>query len=230
MKFISLLFLLFAFTALPQSKDPDLIIKRLKDNFNKVKDYEVDVKIKVDMDFIKVPESTAKIYYKNPDKMHFESETFAMIPREGMDFSPLSLLKGNWSAFYQREDVIDGHKVSVVKVIPLEEHANVVLSTLWIDQQENIIRKVESTTKMNGTFTIDLKYGNNEKDFGLPQSMTFSFNVDRSKAPEMLSDVTDNNTNKKKSRTLSGKVYLQYGNYKINQGIPDSIFDKKKKK
>ena len=50
----------------------DLIIKNLKDNFKKVKDYTADVDIKVDVSFLKVPEMKAKIYFKQPDKTHIE--------------------------------------------------------------------------------------------------------------------------------------------------------------
>jgi hypothetical protein len=58
-----------------QINDPDVILKKVIDSFNKVQDYKVNVKIKVDVDFLKVPDAEAKIYFKQPDKVHFESET-----------------------------------------------------------------------------------------------------------------------------------------------------------
>ncbi|MCK7520018.1 MAG: hypothetical protein MZV64_20985 [Ignavibacteriales bacterium] len=59
-----------------QTNDPDVILKKVVDSFNRVLDYEVNVKIKVDVDFLKAPDTEAKIYFKQPDKVHFESETF----------------------------------------------------------------------------------------------------------------------------------------------------------
>lgn len=230
MKILSLFILFFVFTALPQSKDADAIIKRLKEGFSKVKDYEVDVNIKVDVDFIKVPESHAKIFYKQPDKMHFESENFAMLPKEGMDFSPMSMLKGEWTAYYQKEDNVDGHQVSVIKVIPISEHADIVLTTFWIDQKENIIRRVESNTKTSGSFTIDLKYDDAKKDFYLPKNMIFTFNIEKMNVPKALSSDSEPESKKKEKKPTSGKVYISYFNYKVNQGIPDNIFTDKKKK
>lgn len=228
----SLIFITFL-TALPlfsQSKDPDLMIKKLREGFSKVDDYEVDVKIKVDVDFIKVPDCHAKIFYKQPNKMHFESESFAMLPKEGMDFSPLTLLKGDHTAIYLKEDNIDGHQVSVIKVIPLGDRGDIVLNTLWVDQQENIIRRIETTTKMSGTYAIDLKYDSGKQDYYLPKSMIFTFNLDRMNIPKGISGETepDKQSKIKDSGPTTGKVYVNYFNYKVNQGIPDHIFEKRK--
>ncbi len=228
MKKIILLFTAFASITFAQSKDPDLILKNVKQEFNTVKDYVADIKIKVDVKVLKVPETRAKIYFKQPDKIHIESEGFAMIPRKGLDFSPSSLLKDKYSAFYQKEDFVDGIKTAVVKVIPLEDNSNIILSTLWIDQAKNVIRKIESTTKTNGTFTIILSYDSYNK-FPLPDSMTFQFDMSRvDLVPNEFNDRIEKKNNKKTLAGLVGKVYITYSNYIVNKGILDSIFEKKK--
>ena len=135
---VSIILLLYAFI-FPQSKDPDLILKRVVESFNKVKDYEVEVQVKVDVDFIKVPDTKAKIYFKQPDKINFESDGFAMLPKEGINFSPMSFLKKDYTALYQKGRLyIDGHPVSVIKIIPSAEQSDIVLTTLWVDQSHNI--------------------------------------------------------------------------------------------
>ena len=212
-----------------QSKDPDLILKKVIESFSKIKDYEVDVKVKVDVDFIKVPDTKAKIYFKQPDKIHFESNGFAMIPKEGINFSPLSFLKKDYTALYEKEDYIENHPVSVIKVIPYSEKGDIVLTTLWVDQLHNIIRKVESTTKTNGTFTIDLKYDEDKKDYSLPTSMVFGFNIDKMNISKAFSGQTETESRKNIGRSTSGKVYITYSNYKVNKGLSDKIFEKKKK-
>ena len=103
----------------PQKKDPDQILDEVKKTFNQVQDYVVDVNVKVDVDFIKMPETKATIYYKQPDKVHLESESFALLPREGLDVSPMGLLKEKYTAIYQKEDTVDDYKTDVIKVIPL---------------------------------------------------------------------------------------------------------------
>jgi outer membrane lipoprotein-sorting protein len=216
-----------------QTNDPDVILKKVVDSFNRVLDYEVNVKIKVDVDFLKAPDTEAKIYFKQPDKVHFESETFALLPREGFDFSPSTLLKKKYTAFYEREDTIDNFRTAVVKVIPLGETDDVILSTLWVDQAKNVIRKVESTTKTKGTFAIELKYDQANFNYPLPSLMIFSFNIDKTNIPMGFSgDMSPESKERKKDNkpTTAGKVYVSYSSYKVNIGIPDKVFEEKKKK
>lgn len=229
MKSIFIVILLFNGLVFSQSKDPDLILNKVKEEFTKVKDYQVDVNIKVDVDFIKVPETKAKIYFKQPDKIHFDSEGFAMLPKEGMNFSPLSFLKKDYTAIYEEEDNINGHQVSVIKIIPSSEKGDIVLTTLWIDQSENIIRKAESTTKSNGTFTIELKYEEGKREYYLPQVMIFGFNVDKMNLPKGFNGETETDSRKSIGKSTTGRVYITYSNYSVNKGIPEKIFEKKKK-
>jgi hypothetical protein len=224
-----LFIIFFAIHSFGQTKDPDIILNNVKEKFNKIKDYEVNVKIKVDVDFLKVPVSEAKIYFKQPDKIHFESENFALLPKEGVNFSPMAILKGKYTAIYEREDTIEEIKTSVIKVIPLNESGNIILTTLWIDQSRDYIIKVESTTKINGTFSLELHYDNPIDDYPLPSSMIFTFNIDRTNIPRgMYGNMDDDKENKPKKRRTIGKVYINYSNYKVNKGIPDSIFEKTK--
>lgn len=226
-----LLFLLFMTNLVfTQSKDPDKILENVVDNFSKVQDYSVDVNIKIDVEFIKVPETKAKIFFKQPDKIHLESDGFAMLPKNGMEFSPTALITKEHTAIYEKDVVLNGVNTSLIKVIPLGDQGDVILSTLWVDQVMNVIRKVESTTKTNGTFTIDFSYAKDLK-YPLPSEIIFSFNVDKMNIPATISGETaPENPKKKKGRSdgvTKGKVIVKYNNYEVNKGIADSIFEKK---
>ncbi len=227
MKKIFLLSFLITTLCLGQSKDPNVIIKNLKNTFKKVKDYSADVDIKVDVSFLKVPEMKAKIYYKQPDKMYIESDGFAMLPKDGLYTSPLSLLNGEFTAIYAKDEFFEGHNTSIVKIIPLNDKGDIILSTLWIDQSENLLRKVESTTKTNGTFNIILNYNNN--NFPLPNNIEFIFNAVRLRLSRNSMEEENNNNKKNNSGNSTGKVFLIYSNYVVNKGIPDSVFLKKAK-
>jgi outer membrane lipoprotein-sorting protein len=50
---IALLLTTVVFT---QKKDPEAILEKVKLEFEKIDDYQVDVRIKVDVDFLKMPE------------------------------------------------------------------------------------------------------------------------------------------------------------------------------
>jgi outer membrane lipoprotein-sorting protein len=228
---ISLLFILIQF-GYTQSKDPNEIINAVIKNFNKINDYQVDVNIKVDVEFIKVPETKAKIYFKQPDKVHLEAEGFAMLPKNGMEFSPSSFIKKDYTAVYEQDVDLNGFKTSIIKVIPLGNEGEVILSTLWVDQKNQVIRKVESTTKTNGTFTIDFTYDDKIK-YPLPVKIVFSFNMDKMNIPVTISGETSTEKPDKKNKNSDsrtrGKVIVNYSNYLVNKGVPDSIFEEKNK-
>jgi outer membrane lipoprotein-sorting protein len=207
------LFLLICFTvsdASAQNKDPDEILDGVKEAFKMIEDYEVDIQIKIDVDFLKVPDSEAKLYFKQPNKIHVEAEKFALLPREGLDFSPLGLLSGKYTALY-------------------EQDGDIILSTFWVDQTRDLIIRMESTKKPTGTFTIDFTYEKYGDNYELPSQMEFTFTVDKMMFPRGMdgqSDADDDNDNESDSTT--GKVYITYANYKVNQGLPDELFETEK--
>jgi len=215
-----------------QEKNPEAILDKVKLEFEKVEDYQVDVKIKVDVDFLKMPDREATIYYKRPDKFHIDSENFAMVPKSGLNFSPLGFLNYKYTAFYEREDTVNGILTSVIKVIPLEGDADVILSSFWVDMKRNLILKVESSRKPQGTYTIDLKYLKTSEGFWLPSALVFSFTVDRSLISKRFNEPGDSES-KEKTKDLekseTGKVYLNYSNYRLNAGLTNEFFESKNK-
>ena len=228
-KLFSIVFL-FSMVGFSQSKDPEAILNKVKAEFSKIEDYTVDVKVKVDVDFLKMPDREAKIYYKRPDKIHIQSEGFAMLPKEGLNFSPLSLLNSNYTSFYVREDTLNRIVTSVIKVIPLDGRSDVILSTLWVDIKRDLILKVESSRKPEGTFTIDMDYLKTEKGFWLPSSLVFTFSIDRSILPRKFNFDTDSDLKKTmedSAKVQTGKVFIDYSNYKVNTGLSDEIFTQK---
>jgi len=215
-----------------QSKDPYEILNRVKEAFKIVEDYEVDVHIKIDVEFLKVPEANAKLYFKQPDKIHVESEKFALLPKQGLDFSPVALLDDKYTAIYEGDTTVRNITTSIVKIIPIGSNSDVILSTLWIDQTRDLILKIESTRKPTGTYTIEFTYNKYLDKYDLPSSMHFSFTVDRMKLPKGMGGrlEPDNGTDSEKSGPITGNVYLNYTNYVINQNLPDSLFDGSDKK
>ncbi|MBK9097983.1 MAG: hypothetical protein IPM14_07660 [bacterium] len=231
-KIFILILVLYA-TVFNQTKNPEAILEKVKAEFDKVEDYQVDVQTKIDVSFLKMPDRKATIYYKKPDKFHIDTENFAMLPKSGLNFSPLGFLNYKYTAFYEREDTIKGNPVSVIKVIPLEGSAEVIISTLWVDTQRNIILKVESSRKPQGNFVVNLDYLKTTDGFWLPSSILFEFSIDGSGLPKRFGDDRGSNDKQKKDdskKVETGKVYLTYSNYKVNKGLPDSIFEQKSDK
>lgn len=214
-----------------QTKNPDEIINNVKSKFGTVQDYKVDLIIEVDMKFLRIPKVSASVYFKQPNKIKMESSDFAILPKEGINFSPISFLNEQYTSIYVREDTLAQINVDVIKIIPLSDSTNVILTTLWIDISNKVIKKVETTTKNRGTFIASLDYNEFIK-YGLPSIMNFNFNIEDPELNKLmeLDTPTENNPSKRSNDNFSGKIKVEYNNYKVNQGIEDSFFEEEEKK
>jgi len=223
---VTCLFVLF-FSSGIRAQTATEIIRQVKVKLDKVQDYEAKAKLKTNVIFIKVPVADVKIYFKRPDKLKIHNENgISFIPKGSVNIS-----LGNLFANSDEYDVIDaGREVSsglrIIKLLPKEDSADVVLSTLYIDEKQLLIKKAKTTTKENGTYELEMTYGKyadygladkiiflfNTKEYKLPKGVTFDYDVDRQKNKE------DQLKNKK------GRVEINYSEYIINKGVPDSIF------
>lgn len=219
--------LLLSCRLLAQQADPKQIITNVTEAFNKVKDYQVDVSIKIDVEFMDVPDANAKIYFKQPDKVSIQSMDFAIMPKEGLNFSPNRLLRGNYTPVYVKETQLNGYPVHQIKIVPLDENSDMVIATIWVDKTTYFIRKVEATSRKQGSYILLLDYGNNSQ-FALPSKLTLIFDIKKDNLPKDFGGSSAKNRNKPLTETVKGKVYVNYSNYKVNKGVPDSVFKVKK--
>lgn len=223
------LFFLLSFSCLSQTLDPNVLLNKVKENFAKIKDYKVEAHIIINVNFLKVPATDATIYFKQPDKVKLESSKFAIIPKEGLNFSPMSFLKGKYTSVFVKNDNLNGVYTSVIKVIPLEENSDIIISTLWIDNFNQIIRKAEVTTRSKGTYTILLDYDLAKTRYALPISMTLLFDIKRNEFHKKFSPDSKENQSKTQEN-VKGSAVVKYSNYRVNQGLSDSIFEEGNKK
>ncbi|MFH0735799.1 MAG: hypothetical protein V1773_14860 [bacterium] len=233
MKKVILILFFIAGGLFAQETNPQKILDKVKERFNVVKDYQVDLKIKLDVSFLKMPESKAKVYFKQPDKFKFDSEGFAMLPKEGLNYNPAKFLTDDFTSVYVKLDDLDGKKVHIIKILPNSDSSEVILTTLYVDAEKYVLNKIETNTKRGGAIKIDLKYDDGIK-YPLPKQVKFNFNMAgmnmSGHMPGKMDDPDDAAKKSKSKDGISGDVYLYYSNYKINKGIADSFFEKKKER
>jgi outer membrane lipoprotein-sorting protein len=226
-KLMMLLILVSAVSA--QNKDPQKLLDAVMNRFNKVRDYQASIVVKLDMEMVKVPESKARVYFKQPDKFKIVSEGFSMLPKQATKFSPTQLLNFDYTPVYVRAETIDNQKLDVVKIVPNSDTSDVILSTMWIDPKESIVRKVETSTRRGGTVVTELKY--DAISIPLPIFLKFSFNLGEVELPKSPSSNQQSNNQQSGMHTakLKGSVLMSYSDYKINKGIDDKFFEEDKK-
>ena len=204
------------------------LVKKVRAKLNKVNDYQVDGKMKIDVPFIKAPESNVRIFYKKPDKFKVRKEGgISILPKGGVSINLNSIIMtDNYTVIAAGETIADGVKVKIVKLLPLEDTGDVVLTTMYIDETNFVIRKSTINTRESGTYEMQMSYGK-YIDWGLPDKVVFSFNIKDYKIPKGVTFEYDSGNQPAKEELLKnkkGKIEIRYANYVINKGVSDEIF------
>jgi outer membrane lipoprotein-sorting protein len=210
-------------------QDVNQLVQKVKAKLDKVSDYEASGKMKTNITFLKVPIATIKMYYKKPNKMRIKNEKgFSFIPKGAVNINMgNSLSSGKYTVLDAGTDKIGSTVVKVVKLLPEDDNADVVLSTLYIDETNFVIRKAKTTTRENGSYELEMSYGK-FIEYGLPDKIIFSFNSKDYKLPKGVTfDFDDGSDAKKaadKARNKKGRAEITISSYTINRGIDDAVF------
>ena len=224
--FYLLLLLLPAFSM--QAQDAAALVQKVKAKLDKVNDYEATGKMKTNVSFMKVPAAQVKVYFKKPGKIKIKNEKgISLVPKGTVSISLNNLLSGQFQALDGGNDNVNGVPVKVVKLLPVDENGEVVLSKLYIDEARLLILKAKTTTRESGTNDLEMSYGKFAA-YALPDKIIFTFNTQDYKLPKGVTFDYDDGSPKKKETAASqnqrGKIEIAYTAYIINKGISDEVF------
>jgi hypothetical protein len=228
MKKIALIFFTwFFFNQLP-AQTPQELIDRIKTKLEKVNDYTAKGKLKTNVVFIKAPVSSVKVYFKKPDKMKIVNESgISFIPKGSVNINLAKFISGSGDYAIVDAGIESSTGLRVLKLLPSDENPEIVLSTLYIDEKAELIKKAKNTTRDNGTYELEMSYGKYAY-YGLPDKVIFSFNTKDYKLPKGVTFDYDDGAKKKPDDSLKnkkGKVEITYSEYSINKGVAEAIFN-----
>ena len=224
-----LLIFLFVCIKTVEAQDAAALLQKVKTKIEKVDNYEADGNMKTNVSFLKVPEAQVKIYFKKPNQIKIKNEKgISFVPKGAVSINLNNIVAGNqYSVIDAGKDKIGTAAVRVIKLLPNDDNAEVVLSTLYIDEKSEVILKAKTTTRENGSFQLEMTYGN-YITYGLPDKVIFTFNTKDYKLPKGVTfDFDDGESDKKpadKSKSNTGRAEITYNTYIINKGVPDSVF------
>ncbi|MBC7722231.1 MAG: hypothetical protein H7068_09420 [Pedobacter sp.] len=229
MKFLLYCLLLITSQYSASAQDITTLVNKVKAKLDLVNDYEADGKMKTDVAFIKAPLGRVKVYFKKPNKFRLKKDGgISLLPKGGVSVNMNSLISTkDFVAIAAGETTLNGVAVKIAKLLPSNESSDIVLTTLYIDEANLLIKKAVTTTKENGTYDIEMTYGK-FANFSLPDKVVFSFNTKDYKLPKGITLEFDDNEKKEteaeKLRNKKGRVEITYTNYAINKGIDDAVF------
>jgi outer membrane lipoprotein-sorting protein len=225
---ISMLIILLLGSGVSVGQDVNSLISKVKLKLDRVKDYEASGRMKTNVTFLKVPVANIKLFYRGPDKMKVKTaKGVSFVPKGAVSIN-LNNILGNakYTAIDAGIEKVGNSSLRVVKLLPDDDNSDIVLSTLYIDEVNHLVKKTRTTTKENGTFELELTYGKYTA-YALPDKIVFSFNTKDYKLPKGVTfDFDDGSTPTvaEKSKNKKGRAEIEISNYKINAGVPDSAF------
>ena len=209
------------------AQDAMALVKKVKAKLEAVNDYSASGKLKTDVAFLKVPVATVNIYFKKPNKFRISKEKgISILPKGGVSINMQNLLsETNFIALDAGQQTMNGITVKLIKLLPSNELSDIVLTTLYIDEANLLIKKSSTTTRENGTYDVELFYGK-WMSYALPDKTIFSFNTKDYKLPKGVTLEFDDGEkpDAAKLQKRKGTVEITYLNYNINKGVPDSYF------
>jgi hypothetical protein len=206
---------------------PEQVVRAVRAKAAGVNTYIATVSIEVDIPFVKAPRGTATVYFKKPDKTKVVSKGFAMLPKQGVDFAAWKILEAPHVALDAGQATHEGRTLRKIKIVPEDESAQISVATLWVDMNDLVVRRLESTMTTGGKIVADLSYDNAEvKRYGLPSRVRVVLDVGSFDIPKTMSGDFDAPRDASKKGPQKATVVVNYAKYQVNVKVPNDIFAK----
>ena len=198
------------------------ILQNMKKQFESVKDYTATLKVAVDMERMQIPEMVVTIYFKQPDKIHIEAKNFAMVPREVAAINPAQFID-KFDATVVETQQKENATVYKLRLISKPEKGKPVReSFIWVDGARWVVIHYESTPSDVRKVAVDFEYMSVDGKYTLPSKI---------EARMETQQPADSSAEKKFSPQRlprKGTATIIYSDNKVNTGLSDEIFEKKK--
>lgn len=214
------------------------VLRHIKEARKNVKDYTVDLDIHMDVPNVKMPDTTLRIFYKAPDKVKLQPvKGFAILPK-GTIFTgdPFASLGQHFTAEVKDQMTLNGRPVYSVRLVPLDGPPD-RYADAWVDRERWLVLKLRSVSPMGQAITMDIQYQLQQGAYWLPTRSVAHLELPAD-MPEHHSRFgpppkrAKNGKNGQKPAPAAGlrqgTVTFTFRNYKVNTGLPDSLFKKQK--
>jgi hypothetical protein len=199
----------------------DTVLQRVDRQLSRVQDLTVTLDITADMDRMDVPPMHVTMYYKRPDKTHFESEGFAMLPREGL-FLGTDRLRARYLVQGVSRQTEGGKMITRVDLVGKTSKIVPPSMAVFVDPSR------WSTERILAEFTdgrrITTVFENQEVEgVWLPSQTTLTITP----APGDTMDAAASEQQQmaiRRQPLRAGTITIRHSGYRLNTGLSDDIF------
>ncbi len=203
----------------------DEILLKCAQNLEGIKDYTVDLEAQMNMERVRIPSMKAVMYFKAPDKIHFESPNFAMLPREGFAL-PIRELVERYEATRRGEEMVMEKKTIKLFLVAKDPSARLQQLFAWVDPATMTIVKTETVPYRGRSATVRFEYALLENRYWLPVALEAQFSVaggDTAAGADFQAPSAPQ-LEEFRRPSRSGSMSVRYSNYRINTGLSDDMF------
>jgi outer membrane lipoprotein-sorting protein len=202
------------------------VLKNFQKTFAEIMDYTVLLQVKTDIQQIRVPQRNVKVYFKQPDRLHLQSKGFAMLPKEGMFINPNRFNRKDYYMSLLGMESLNGRSVYKLELVPRNEKLRVRKLTLWIDSVRWVALQINSVTWQGQSIAIQFDHEKFQDKYWLPVKVTATVDLKEFKGFSSFHDSHGwEDESKSAEGSRPGNIIIQFSDYVINGGIPDSIFE-----
>jgi outer membrane lipoprotein-sorting protein len=217
--------LLIFLSVVPGNSQPDAkeIMDQVRERFSQVKDYTAEALVSLEMERLRIPRRQFKVYFKQPDKYHFESDGFVMIPREGFGFMPTQFQPGKYTAQILGQDTIDNFHTYKLQLSFIGNKNKKKQFIIWVDSKDWLIRKIVSNPFEKRQTSVSITYGRIQNTYMMPSSMRIELKNEESGEDSLAERKDSEHMLQRLPRT--GTITITFVKYSVNQNIPDKLFE-----
>lgn len=228
LKTILLFFLIvIAQSSVAQRQKAVDILTRVEQSHQGLEDYTVDLQADVNMERIRMPKMQATMYFKSPDKVHFESPNFALLPREGFGI-PVPVLVSRYDPIFKGEEELKGVRVARLQLIAKEPTLRIQQLHVWVDLSKYAIVKTETIPYQGRSVRVEFDYGLEAGKYWLPGKLRVEFeNVGADTIGGTFEMPVKPEMQEFRRPPRKGSIEISYTNYRINTGLTDEFFSRK---
>ena len=218
------------------------IIQKTNNEYEKVKDFQAQMTVKLNVPGLRMPKKTYTVYFKQPNKFKANTKGFGMLPNTGIYTSPKDNFDNlkNLKIVNPNSDLQESSLLITGTLIPdslkaqfPSEYARLTFDPLvdvLIDTNIWVIKSVTSRIDTLKLFEITNNYKLYDNKYYLPfESQVEYFVKDARLAGWLKKDMkslVNPNDQKLNSDIIRGVIKVNYSNYIINKDLPDRIFKK----
>lgn len=209
------------FAAVPGDPTGETILRNAENRLAALHDYSVSLGITVDIERLNMPPMNVRMYFKQPDKVHFDAQGFAMLPREGLALN-IGKLRARYDPGRVDRDSIDGTRVYRLTMVAKSERTRMRSVALYVHPERWTVEKLVTPQVNDRVMSATFHY-TQVQGLWLPEEMVASFSAAPADSSER-NPMDQAMPARTQQRPRSGTVTVKYSDYTVNTGLSDDLF------